>query len=494
MYQVALNLVEHGTLDIHPEIPAIGPNGEIIPYGAYGADGKFYSKYGLGTSLAMIPLIIFGKLLTSFGSFSISPYFLQLTASWLNMIVTALAGTTFYLIGVRLGFSLKTALTLTLIFGFSLVWPYTKTTFSEPLTMLFLLLAVYAGLKIQREIKWRWIAFFSFCLGAAILTRITALVFLPFFYLFLLTTQKQAYFQTKSSRVRYWFVALAPLLGMLLLVAWYNAFRFGTPWNLGYETDNWQTFFFTGLYGLLLSPGKGLIWYFPLIVLSPFGFWCFSRRQPEVTNLFLGLVTISILFHAPYTYWEGGSSWGPRLLLPIIPYFLLPLGCLIDREPVQRGKIFQSVLAMLLASSIIVQIPVVIADYSRHLQTTYQRNPQDFDFQTKFSWEGSPLLGQWRSMLTITSNTRQPEVLATLKDLVQDTAKQETNSGTSISNSIEILAVNVPDFWFVYFPLLDKVSSTTTHIILIIQIGAVVFLGYLLKRLFKDHHSTVGEK
>lgn len=487
MYQVARNLVESGSFEIAPETPAIGPNGEIIPYGAYGEDGKFYSKYGLGTSLAMMPLLILGKLLSSIGSFPISPYLLRLTTSWLNLIILALTGTTFYLIGIRLGFSPKTALTLTLIFGFGLVWPYTKTSFSEPLTMCFLLLAVYAGLRIQNEINWRWMTFFSFCLGAAVLTRITAAIFLPFCYLFLLTTQKQAYFQSKSSRARYWIATFAPLVVMLLLVAWYNTIRFGTPWSLGYETDNWRTPFFTGFYGLLLSPGKGLIWYFPIILISSLGFWCFWQRQPDVTKLFFGLVLISIIFHSPYTYWEGGSSWGPRLILPIIPYLLLPLGCLLEHELFQRSKVFQAVFAILLAASIIIQIPAVITDYSRHLQTVYQENPQNFDYLTKFSWEGSSLLGQWKSLLITTSNIRQPEVFANIEALAQEAAKQETNIEVSLSKSIEILTVNVPDLWFIYFTILGKISRTTIYWIFSAQIGVAVIFGYLLWRLFKGY-------
>jgi hypothetical protein len=48
----------------------------------------------------------------------------------------------------------------------------------------------------------------------------------------------------------------------LMLWAWYNSVRFGVPWKAGYGgVLRFNHSFVAGLYGLLISPGKGLLLY-----------------------------------------------------------------------------------------------------------------------------------------------------------------------------------------------------------------------------------------
>src|SRR5262249_37777938 len=55
----------------------------------------------------------------------------------------------------------------------------------------------------------------------------------------------------------------------LAFVGWYNAFRFGSPFRLGYKgTAGFSYPFVRGLDGLLISPGRGLLWYVPLVVVA----------------------------------------------------------------------------------------------------------------------------------------------------------------------------------------------------------------------------------
>ena len=57
---------------------------------------------------------------------------------------------------------------------------------------------------------------------------------------------------------------------------------FGNPLRTGYGGQNAADLFVvpfsTGLYGLTISSGKGLLWYSPPLVLAIVGWWPFWRR------------------------------------------------------------------------------------------------------------------------------------------------------------------------------------------------------------------------
>lgn len=84
-----------------------------------------------------------------------------------------------------------------------------------------------------------------------------------------------------------------------------------------------------GLSGLLVDPSHGLLWSAPWIVLVPVGFAYLRGRTERVIAacgavaflLYLGLA-------ACWVDWTGGSCFGPRLVVPAIPFLapaLLPL-------------------------------------------------------------------------------------------------------------------------------------------------------------------------
>ncbi len=106
----------------------------------------------------------------------------------------------------------------------------------------------------------------------------------------------------------------------LQLVA--NALR-GNAWDVGYGSFalRFSTPLSTGLAGLLVSPGKGLVFYAPVVLLAAFG-W---RRLASPARLLLFAVPAAhVLVVARWSWWEGGAAWGPRLLLPVLPLICAP--------------------------------------------------------------------------------------------------------------------------------------------------------------------------
>lgn len=118
---------------------------------------------------------------------------------------------------------------------------------------------------------------------------------------------------------------LVALLAGGLAVAWgASALRFGAGANFGYggEALRFTNPLLSGTFGLLLSPGRGLIFYAPLAVI---GLVRLFRGVPSsVLALCAGVPLALVLTVARFEGWHGGSAWGPRHLLPVLPLLAAP--------------------------------------------------------------------------------------------------------------------------------------------------------------------------
>jgi hypothetical protein len=116
-------------------------------------------------------------------------------------------------------------------------------------------------------------------------------------------------------------------LGALPLVA-YSWIAFGAPLEQGYGAKPFDAPVLTGLYGLLLSPSRGLFVYEPwtLFALGALGLaW---RRRDEVALRLRGAaftVVGSVLLYASYAEWWGGRVFGPRFLDDLAPLLVAAL-------------------------------------------------------------------------------------------------------------------------------------------------------------------------
>jgi hypothetical protein len=115
--------------------------------------------------------------------------------------------------------------------------------------------------------------------------------------------------------------------GGIGLAALYNVVRFGQLTDSGYRAEDlpFHAPFLTGLSGLLVSPGKGLLWFCPLVLVALVLWPRFVARYRAEALLALGMVLPTIGVYATYPVWWGGVCWGPRYLLPVLPFVLFPL-------------------------------------------------------------------------------------------------------------------------------------------------------------------------
>jgi hypothetical protein len=128
-------------------------------------------------------------------------------------------------------------------------------------------------------------------------------------------------------------------LGALLISAGIlNYLRFGSIGEFGYGPQYGNLSLNTGwigLPGLLFSPGKGLLFYFPPIILLPLAI-LFSYRQNKglsfITIYVLGIAWLyfgTININDMSRFWSGAIAWGPRYLIPTLPLVVIMLGGLI---------------------------------------------------------------------------------------------------------------------------------------------------------------------
>jgi len=403
MFQVTRSIVERG------DVAVSGP-----VYGVAGLHGQYYSKYGPGQSLLAVPLYVAGRAMAPLLPDSLRPEMPTVMASLLPALATALTVAVLMLTARELGASRRGAMCLSLIYLFATpAVVYATQWFSEALTASALLVAFYL-LLIERTGPRRWhLPATGAALALAVATRLDALLLVPPLLLYAVSGGRLS-----AARL---LAILSPLAVTLAGLGLYDQARFGSPLETGYSGGDVFAVRDThpvrslsslaeGLYGLLLSPGKGLLFYAPPVLLAPLGaaaLW--TRRRAEAATL-LAMFAIYALAHANLLIrWLGGWSWGPRFLIPVLPFAVLLLAPL-PRPGLERSRLVTATLLVLTLVGVAVQIPAVAvqqpAAYIRTLEARYgitdaprqmalsERMEADYVARPDLS----PIVGSWRML------------------------------------------------------------------------------------------------
>jgi hypothetical protein len=147
----------------------------------------------------------------------------------------------------------------------------------------------------------------------------------------------------------------------LAIVAGYNWYRFRDVFATGYreEATAFGTPIWEGAYGLLLSPGKGVFWYNPPLILAVAALALLWRRERAVTLVLAGMGLSVVLFYARYYQWYGGGVWGPRFLVPLLPLLLLPAGEVAERAWRSR-PVAAAVLAVAVLGALVTALGILV--------------------------------------------------------------------------------------------------------------------------------------
>ncbi len=428
LFSVTEALAQRGTVDTNgiAWTQWVNSPGEVL--GAFGPDGQVYSKKGPAPAFLAVPWYLF---LRTIGQLDIGIGLVQGTLLW-NGVITALTAALLWLTALRLGYSDRVGLLLALLFGLcTIAWPYANHFFGEPLSALSLLLCFYAirTFRASGQLRWMWLAGVAAGLVIAtvvahtLLVAVLGLYWLTFFF-YAPTGNDQQPARRPQLLTRAVGAGVAfgvPIIVTGLLLLWYNQVRFGNPFDTGYHFDSGEGFtspMGAGLWGLLLSPYRGIFWHTPLLIASLFFFWSFLRRHVVEGVVIFGLSFVLISLYSRWWMWWGGFAWGPRFLVPLTPFLVLLLAEGIARIEARLAELetpsFLSIgravggMGLLLALSTLlslgVQLLAVTVNYVNY--EIQLRNIFDTDWldplrygppaQGLADWHYSPVLGQWQ--------------------------------------------------------------------------------------------------
>lgn len=384
MFATTQSLVEYGSWTVAPN-PGLP---QVVP----GVDGQFYSMYDPGQPLAAVPFYVIGRLLAGLPGGDV--YALTtLVVSLLPQIVTALSGFVLYCILKRLFGAENPVLLTTILWATGmLAWPYSKFFFPEAPLTLCLLLAFYALLQAD---SWRWAALLAgIALGYAFAIRASALIYaLPLLGFTVIQGRTGGY----RWRLRDYALFVAGLIPFGLLFLWHNQLRFGSPFTSGYQGQGFTTPFSVGLFGLLFSPGRSLFIYVPLLIpalsVCLFRLW---RERRGLAVFTLAMLLTPLVFYASWWTWHGGWSWGPRFLVPALPFLMLPIGFVLSRTVIPRPLLALILVGWL--AGVLVNITGVTVDFNPYFAAVTQG---DYSREALIWYDlaHSPIIAHWRALL-----------------------------------------------------------------------------------------------
>ncbi len=317
----------------------------VIPFipgeGQTGIDGNPYYQFEMGYGLLVIPFYALGRLVSNFIPLADADWIPMLFVYLSNPLMTALTCVLLFAFARAIGLTPRLAIWTTIVFGLgTTAWPYSKGLYREALQGLCLLLAVYAICKARAEEtgKWFWVSAIAF--GCLALTKVANLIMLPVFLGYIAITFSPSNVDWKSRArwtraIKLVSLFLIPTLLCLTFQGLINLFKFGNFFNIGPAIvyfDPLPAFSLSGLRsglpGLLIFPGKSLLLYAPPVLLFLPAWFEFFRRNKSDATFLLIMVIPNFLFYGAYIFWEGGSYWGPRYVVELVPLLVLPFGFL----------------------------------------------------------------------------------------------------------------------------------------------------------------------
>ena len=393
-------------------------------------DGKRYMVYNPGQTIMFIPIYYIANLI--YATEADAYYFSAFCASFLNYIIHALCAFILFKIALILGSNKKQAYLVSIFFGLtSYSFVFAQSTYEHHLEMLFILLSAFFSLNKNCKNS----GFLSgLMLSLGIIFRTTVILALPSILLV-----------QKNNKER-----LCVLLGLFFGIAFilsYNFFRFENAIESGYtiawtlaHSNKFDFWNIPGIpyafFGFLFSPGKGLFFFSTTAVISFLGVKKFYMKDRRLLFFILLLSATYLIFFSANFAWHGSIwSYGPRYILPIIPFLYLPIIHIKVKKWVY----------LILTITFILQIELISVNYKRDVLSDFITYNGLSDIDYIYSLNKEPHIIQAKQLKIIL-----PKNLNKLNDYTPNTPwKKEARTASNIevlNSSIEKNSIN---FWWV---------------------------------------------
>lgn len=290
-------LVWSGTLDVASQGDRVSLPGTYVHHGRLRAGG------GLGAALALVPSAALGRALERV---DVAGRVARAAGCATAAAFAALACVVFLGMLRDDALSPRAALAFTLALACStpLVW-YGRVADGTALQTLLLLLAVRAARAFVASEDRRAALRLGLALGALVVVEPTLLLAA------LVVVAWCGLHRHAHLRVAVALRVVAPLAAGIALVALQR-------WHVGAVAEPMGSLT-QGLDGLLLSTGKSVLLYAPLVALAPPALvWMWRTRRADA-QLTLAVTAAVLLAAAQLSDWHGDPTWGPRRALPIVP-------------------------------------------------------------------------------------------------------------------------------------------------------------------------------
>jgi hypothetical protein len=276
-----------------------------------------------------------------------------------SAVPSALLGVVFFLMVARFARKDSYAFLLALAFGLgTIAFPYSNALYQHQLAAFGMFVGFYLLYRViyeQANLRWLWAVGLLFSFVA--ITEYPAIPMLAIIFLWAVYKM--------PNRMALYRVVIAGL-PMMILFAAFNYAMFQTPIPVGYKySTNWQGEHTTGFmsleapslklierfYGLTLSPVRGIFLLEPFLLLAiPSFYWMWRERKDRRDVLVvIGLIVAAFMFYnSSSSMWWGGHTIGPRYLVPMLPFFCLPIIFALNHLLEKRwGRVLTGVLIVL---------------------------------------------------------------------------------------------------------------------------------------------------
>ncbi|MCC6408594.1 MAG: hypothetical protein IT453_15635 [Planctomycetes bacterium] len=308
-----------------------------------GVDGRVYSWFGVGQALLAVPFYGVGVLAAkvwpaiqerhaadiAYG-FARSEYFEHLFVGLRNPLLGAWTCALVFLAARRLGASRGSSAVAAAMLGVTTyLWPQARASLND-------VQATWAFvLAFERWLAWRRserVLDAVLCGAAAawvVLTRVALAPAVLVFVLCILVERARAGRAVALSTQAF----VAALCGGAALFCGANQARFGRLFETGYgpmlEAGTFFSYpWYSGLAGLVISPGKGVLWFATGVVIAIVGWRSLERR----VALCVLLVVIAVFAPVvPTQAWHGAYTFGPRYVLPAVALAWIGVAPVLER-------------------------------------------------------------------------------------------------------------------------------------------------------------------
>lgn len=241
------------------------------------------------------------------------------------LLLTASTGGLLYLIARKIDYPCKVSSIIAFVYGLAtLAWPYALSLYREPLLAFLWTFTLYGILKWKENQSRIWGTIVLATIVCTVQVKVTAAAAFPVLMLVLLSDIHLK----KHTRVFYIVSSLAILSAVSAFVIRYDQLSplLSALRNLSPSSET-----LSGLYGLTLNPGKGIVFFSPVVIVALAGIPGLWHRSRTVAFVCAGFLASVLYAYSNYSVWHGGWCWGPRFLVPLMPLVSLLTGPLLNQ-------------------------------------------------------------------------------------------------------------------------------------------------------------------